>query len=245
MRSYSVYPYTPNGPGTAVAYPPAWEETDDYAEFEPAYEDGWYDEAGYGLEEEWVAPQPPGMPAVILVGLVVVLALIGAAVHLSGQARGEQIAYTPPPASGGPVSKLYVENPTAVVAPYDEYTITQGPHGQSYGHLAIDLAAGRGEPVKSPINGFVTNLYVDQYGNTTLVLENDVYTVIMLHGDYAVAVGDQVRAGQVVGAEGNNGYTMDFFGNLCYGRVHCGNHTHLNIYDKRLQANVNPLDLLP
>ncbi|HRQ39289.1 MAG TPA: M23 family metallopeptidase [Chloroflexota bacterium] len=244
MRSYSIYPYAPNVPGTAVALPPAWEEADEDAGFESYEDDGWYDEDGYLLEEEWYAPSPPGMPGVILVGLVVVLVMIGAAVHLSGQAKGEQIAYTPPPASGGPVSKLYVENPTAMVAPYDKYTLTQGPHGQSYGHLAIDLAAGRGEPVKSPINGFVTDLYVDQYGNTTLVLENEVYTVIMLHGDYTVAVGDQVRAGQTVGAEGNNGYTMDFWGNLCYGRTYCGNHTHLNVYDKRLQANVNPLDLI-
>lgn len=246
MRSYSVYPYTPNGTGMAVMNPPAWpEEMDDGAAYEYDEEDVWVDDEGYIVDQVWLAPPPPGMPAVILLALVVVLALIGGAVHLSGQAKAEQIAHTPPISSGGTGSRLYVENATAVTAPYDAYTITQGPHGQSYGHLAIDLAAGRGEPVKSPINGFVTNLYVDEYGNTTLVIENDVYAVMMLHGDYVVAVGDQVRAGQVVGGEGNNGYTMDFLGNLCYGRVQCGNHTHLNIYDKRIQANVNPLDLIP
>ena len=85
--------------------------------------------------------------------------------------------------------------------------------------------------------------YIDEYGNTTLVLENEIYTVIMLHGDYSVAIGDEVTTGQVVGTERNNGYTMDFLGNLCYGRTYCGNHTHLNIYDKLIQANVNPLDL--
>ena len=26
--------------------------------------------------------------------------------------------------------------------PYDNYFLTQGVHGQSYGHLAIDIAAG-------------------------------------------------------------------------------------------------------
>ncbi|MCL4261663.1 MAG: peptidoglycan DD-metalloendopeptidase family protein [Anaerolineae bacterium] len=244
MRSYSVYPYVP--PGTAVIPSPAWpEEADEDAAFEYLEGEVWFDDDGYGAAEEWYTPPPPGMPTVILIGLVVVLVMIGTAVHLSGQANGEQIAYTPLTGSGSTASRLHVADPTAVTAPYDTYTITQGPHGQSYGHLAIDLAAGRGEPVKSPINGFVTDLYIDEYGNTTLVLENEAYTVIMLHGDYTVAIGDEVKAGQVVGGEGNNGYTMDYWGNLCYGRTQCGNHTHLNIYDKRIQANVNPLDLIP
>ena len=145
---------------------------------------------------------------------------------------------------GGRPSSLHVNNPTAVVAPYKDYTLTQGLHGQSYGHLAIDLAAGRGEPVLSPINGFVTDYYIDEYNNTTLVIENENYQVTMLHGDFSVSLGAELSAGQAVGAEGNNGYTMDFFGNLCYGRPHCGNHTHLNVFDKRIQANVNPLDLM-
>lgn len=145
---------------------------------------------------------------------------------------------------GGRPSSLEVDNPTAVFAPYKEYDLTQGLHGQSYGHLAIDLAAGRGEPVLSPINGFVTDYYIDEYNNTTLVIENNIYQVTMLHGDFNASIGEKVDAGQVVGTEGNNGYTMDFFGNLCYGREHCGNHTHLNIFDKRIQANVNPLGLI-
>jgi murein DD-endopeptidase MepM/ murein hydrolase activator NlpD len=235
----------PQGPGTAGIYPPAWPpEAEEDAWYELPEDDDWFDDEGYG-DTEWRAPSPPGMPAVIIVALIVVLVMIGGVVHLSGQvAKGEQIVNLPPTGSGGPVSQLYVAEPTIVTAPYDNYTITQGPHGQSYGHLAIDLAAGRGEAVKSPINGFVTNLYVDEYGNTTLVIENDVYAVTMLHGDFAVSVGDELRAGQTVGTEGNNGYTMDFLGNLCYGRTYCGNHTHLNIYDKRIQANVNPLDLI-
>ncbi|MCP4358101.1 MAG: M23 family metallopeptidase [Chloroflexi bacterium] len=141
-------------------------------------------------------------------------------------------------------SNFQVNNPTAVASPYAEYTVTQGLHGQSYGHLAIDLAAGRGEPVLSPINGLITDLYIDEYGNTTLQIENDVYVVLLLHGDFSVDVGDEIRLGQTIGSEGNNGYTMDMFGNLCYGRVACGNHTHLNVYDKRLRANINPLDLI-
>ena len=33
-------------------------------------------------------------------------------------------------------------------------------------------------------------------------------------------------------------------GNLCAGR-NCGYHTHLNVYDKRQAANINPLTLIP
>lgn len=131
-----------------------------------------------------------------------------------------------------------------VVAPYTTYWVTQGLHGYSYGHMAIDLAAGRGEPVLSPINGTITASYLDEYGNTTLIIENEVYTVTMLHGEYSVAVGEKVKAGQQVGVESNKGYTMDMAGNLCHNREWCGNHTHLNIYDKRIRSNVNPLDFL-
>ncbi len=243
MSSNIWYPYVPPQPGTAVTHFPTWpEDAEEDTLFEYLEDDEWFSDEGYE-DATWHTPAPPGMPAVIVIALLVVLVMIGGAVHLSGQARGEQIAHIPPTGNGGTGSKLYVAEPTIVTAPYDHYSITQGPHGQSYGHLAIDLAAGRGEPVRSPINGFVTNLYIDEYGNTTLVLENEIYTVIMLHGDYSVAIGDEVTTGQVVGTEGNNGYTMDFLGNLCYGRTYCGNHTHLNIYDKRIQANVNPLDL--
>lgn len=128
-------------------------------------------------------------------------------------------------------------------APYKEYAITQGPHGMSYGHYAIDIAAGRGAEITSPINGEVTQLYVDEYGNPTLVIENEVYVVTFLHGDYVVAVGDKLKIGQLIGLESNKGYTMDMAGNLCYNREWCGNHTHLNVYDKRIFTNVNPLDL--
>jgi hypothetical protein len=56
-------------------------------------------------------------------------------------------------------------------------------------------------------------------------------------------VGEQLMLAQPVGAESNQGYTIDAWGNLCAGRD-CGYHTHLNIFDKRLNENVNPLDLI-
>jgi murein DD-endopeptidase MepM/ murein hydrolase activator NlpD len=132
---------------------------------------------------------------------------------------------------------------TLISAPYDNYTLTQGPHGYSYGHMAVDIAAGEGSPIKSPIDGHVTALYVDQYGNPTLVLENDIYQITMLHGKYTVAVDEEVRLGQRVGTESNLGYTTDYWGRSCRNRD-CGYHTHLNIFDKRTGGNINPLDVI-
>ncbi len=136
------------------------------------------------------------------------------------------------------------DDPSAIAWPYERFILTQGLHGMSYGHLAIDIAAGKGATILSPINGEVTELYVDQYGNPTLIIENSRYKILMLHGDYTVQVGQRVKIGQPVGTESNHGYTLDAYGRLCTGRP-CGYHTHLNIYDKQLGSNVNPLDVLP
>ena len=133
--------------------------------------------------------------------------------------------------------------PSTIIYPYDEYWVTQGPHGMSYGHMAIDLAAGKGTTIKSPIEGAITANYIDQYGNTTLILENERYTITLLHGDYPLPVGQEVTLGQQVGAESNHGYTTDMYGNSCRGR-NCGHHSHLNVFDKTLGQNVNPLDVL-
>lgn len=141
----------------------------------------------------------------------------------------------PPGATGDPYTFL---------APYSDYTLTQGPHGQSYGHLAIDLAAGRGAAIYSPINGEVVEVGQDHYGNTRLVIENEVYQVLLLHGDYTVQPGDRLRAGDLVGSESNHGYTMDMAGRLCRGAPACGNHTHLNVFDKTRGENINPLTLI-
>ena len=128
--------------------------------------------------------------------------------------------------------------------PYDEYFLTQGLHGESYGHLAVDIAAGNGAVIKSIINGTVTATGYDQWGNTFIQIENDVYTVLYLHGLYSLVAGDAVTAGQPIGTESNIGYTLDMAGNLCAGRD-CGYHTHLNFFDKRLGTNIDPLSLIP
>lgn len=151
-------------------------------------------------------------------------------------------ASTPAPSPDQPD----LDRPDSIMAPYTDYILTQGPHGVSYGHLAIDLTAGNGAPILSPISGVVTADYVDYLSNTVLVIENDVYTVTLMHGSYTVGEGEQVRIGQVIGTESNIGNTIGFNGEYCYYfGLDCGYHTHLNIYDKRIGANVNPLDVLP
>jgi len=134
-------------------------------------------------------------------------------------------------------------DPSFIAAPYDDYTLTQGPHGYSYGHMAIDIAAGKNAIIKSPIHGYVADLYTDQWGNPRLVIENEIYQVTMLHGKYKVAVGDQLELGQMVGRESNFGYTTDYAGRSCQNRD-CGYHTHLNIFDKRIGSNVDPLSVI-
>lgn len=134
-------------------------------------------------------------------------------------------------------------DPRAFASPYDDFELTQGLHGVSYGHLAIDIAAGNGALIKSPINGVITALYIDEWGNTTLIVENEVYQVLFLHGLYTVSQGDTVQIGDLLGTESNQGYTLDAYGRSCQGRD-CGYHTHLNVFDKILGENVNPLNLI-
>lgn len=133
--------------------------------------------------------------------------------------------------------------PTDFVSPYDDYTLTQGLHGFSYGHMAVDIAAGKGATIYSPIHGEVAEFYIDGIGNPTLVIENEVYRITMLHGDYSVQIGENLTAGESVGTESNLGNTTDMQGNSCRNRD-CGYHTHLNVFDKRIGTNINPLDLL-
>jgi len=152
-------------------------------------------------------------------------------------------AAAPPPAATPAVDVAWNE---AIGLPYDEYFLTQGLHGESYGHLAIDIAAGNGATIKSLINGTVTGTGYDQWANTYIQIENDFYTVLYMHGVYGLAVGDAVTAGQPIGTESNIGYTLDSYGNVCgYTGRDCGYHTHLNVFDKRLGVNIDPLTLIP
>jgi murein DD-endopeptidase MepM/ murein hydrolase activator NlpD len=131
----------------------------------------------------------------------------------------------------------------AIAAPYDHFIVTQGIHGAEYGHMAIDISAGKGAMIKSPITGTVTKLYIDDWGNPSLTIENDRYAVELLHGQFSVKIGDIVTIGQPIGTESNQGETFDGLGRPCAGRD-CGYHTHINVFDKKLGTNVNPFLVL-
>lgn len=124
---------------------------------------------------------------------------------------------------------------------YESGVVTQGIHGQSYGHYAVDFAGGSGTPIHSPICGQVTANSMDGFGNPTLVLENNRYKVTLLHGDWIVDQGMNVRRGQIVGHESNKGYTMNSMGQLCNNRPGCGYHTHIDV--KRDGRSVDPRNL--
>lgn len=221
----------------------------------------WQDEEWYYLQEEawedgfdgnataWVMDRPrplplPLTPELVLFTAVGVILLMALMLVM----RQPLVAHAPlvPPGSTTQTEEQAEPlpfDPASFTNIYDDYIITQGPHGTSYGHYAIDIAAGAGAAIKSPIFGTVTQIYTDEWGNPTLVIENDVYAVMYLHGVYNVTVGQEVAQGDVIGTESNIGNTYDMAGNSCRGR-NCGYHTHLNVYDKRLGSNVNPLDLL-
>jgi murein DD-endopeptidase MepM/ murein hydrolase activator NlpD len=133
-------------------------------------------------------------------------------------------------------------DPDIIAAPYESFIVTQGPHGFDYGHMAVDISGGKGVTIRSPINGTVTNLYIDDWGNPSLVLENEHYIVELLHGKFTVQIGDRVELGQSIGRESNLGNIADVNGRPCQ-QFDCGYHTHINVYDKQLGTNVNPLDL--
>ena len=235
-------------------------DTDYELEGYPLAEDEWAYEEEVVYEEEWVyadAPhlayeefvyQPDGKQSVVRPQWLIMPAVLLTVMLLIF--LGQSITYTGEPVTGGKTAVIS-ENTASIgglsdsfISPYDEYVLTQGLHGYSYGHMAIDIAAGAGATIKAPIDGVITELYTDQYSNPTLVIENGRYKVTFLHGNYTAVLGQQFKQGDAIGTEGNNGYTMDGAGNLCYGRPGCGYHTHLNVFDKQLGQNVNPLDLI-
>ncbi|MCI0577802.1 MAG: peptidoglycan DD-metalloendopeptidase family protein [Chloroflexi bacterium] len=210
--------------------------------------------------EVWPEARPAGTFRIDGITLVAValLVAVGASILLSSRsqtpARPAPQAQPAAPAPARPITPEQpvrpaapalpaAPDPRAFAAPYDDYVLTQGLHGYSYGHAAIDITAGNGATIQSPINGVVSALFADEIGNPVLVLENDAYQVTLMHGNYSVAVGDNVTLGQPVGTESNQGNTKDWLGHTCRNRD-CGYHTHLNVYDKQLGANVNPLELI-
>jgi len=230
---------------TQEYYHPYEEEEEWSVEEEWVDEEVWYDEEPYPFYEQVATGGQPAMrPQWLLIPAVIgTMLLLVFLQSFADTGAGERVAegetavsQEDPIAIGGASSSF--------IAPYDDYVLTQGLHGFSYGHMAIDIAAGMGATINAPIDGEITKLYTDQYSNPTLVIENGRYEVTFLHGNYTVVLGQKIKQGDVIGSEGNNGYTMDGAGNLCYGRAGCGYHTHLNVFDKQIGQNVNPLDLI-
>lgn len=246
---------------------PAWPGEADYDDWDDApmddvpFDDGPFEDAAWSDAPDggddpmwagsgWVQPPARGLDAVAIGGIIAVLcvvwgllrgALPGAGVPV---VSAESIPLPTPTATLAP-TPTPAADPAAFGSPYlVDYAVTQGPHGQSYGHYAVDIAAGDGAVIVSPITGVVTFNDKDGVGNTVLAIENDFWQVVMLHGVYTVPVGAAVQRGDPVGTESNIGYTTDMQGRLCAGRD-CGYHTHLNVFDRRAGRNVNPLDLLP
>lgn len=231
-------------PGTYVEDNPWRDEDADYTEDEYWEYD---DNGGYEWNGDYVdeGERANGLSVLVFVFLAI-LFFAGFVFLIPLGQRTETLARPEvPPTMTAPTIESSIGGLPAntFIAPYDDYWVTQGVHGTSYGHMAVDIAAGKGAVIRSPIAGLVTEKTIDGVGNTVMVIENDYYQITMLHGIYTVEVGDEVTWGDMVGEESNNGYTMDMQGRLCTGRD-CGYHTHLNVFDKRLGRNVNPLNLL-
>jgi murein DD-endopeptidase MepM/ murein hydrolase activator NlpD len=212
--------------------------------------DEWIPTAVYADYSETEQSGPPVDMVLVLVAILVAVGLVWAA--LTFISDSSTVAVPLPPFSTQEENDAGIEplaptlplgDPSAIIAPYDEYIITQGVHGLSYGHMAIDIAAGKGEPIKSPISGVVSEHYFDAIGNPTIVIENEVYKVTFLHGVYSVGLGDKLNIGDQIGTESNLGNTRDMQGRSCRGRD-CGYHTHLNVFDKIANTNINPLELI-
>jgi len=138
------------------------------------------------------------------------------------------------------------EEDLAFAWPYTKFVQTQGPHGMSYGDYAYDLAAGRGAPVLSPINGEVTKLGTDDYGNTYVYIKNTCYEAKILHGRFSVTVGQSLEIGNIIGTESNQGNTTGYGGVVCQSDAtpNCGNHTHLNVRDVISGNNLDAASLI-
>jgi murein DD-endopeptidase MepM/ murein hydrolase activator NlpD len=182
-------------------------------------------------------------PVLLLVFGLVALGFLASFLVRGGTSLSEE---SPGERQGVARPALDVGDEDAFASPYARFLVTQGAHaggGWWYGALAIDLGNGRGTPLLSAINGWVSEAGADEFGSTYIVLENSRWRVLMMHGDYSVGLGEVVQVGQQVGTESNNGFTVGPTGIVCNGIPGCGEHTHLAIWE--YGTEVNPLDLLP
>lgn len=126
-----------------------------------------------------------------------------------------------------------------IILPYSgDYVVTNTCHPDGWGNYvggypstcAIDISAGCGEPIISPVSGdFIS--YADdglQLGNTAAIIKGNQYIVFLLHGDYLNL--SKVSQGDLIGYEASHGNST-------------GCHTHLSVFDNINKKWVNPLSL--
>jgi murein DD-endopeptidase MepM/ murein hydrolase activator NlpD len=160
-----------------------------------------------------------GMPAVVaaLVGAVTIVADAGAsAPHSADPVEPDLPAY-----------HLVVGERITVqrwITPVYSYHLTGrfddgGSYWSSGHHTGLDFAAPSGTPIRSIAAGVVLSTdYDGAYGNKTVVRLEDGTEVWYCHQDsQAVAPGERVARGQVIGAIGTTGNTT-------------GPHLHLEIH---------------
>lgn len=114
--------------------------------------------------------------------------------------------------------------------PMEDYQFTSA-YGVRWGklHAGIDLAGPEGLPYKAIHAGKVTKAgYYGGYGNSITIEDTEGNEVIYAHSRrLLVKVGDEVKAGQVIGLVGNTGASY-------------GTHLHLEIH-----VNGTPTDPIP
>lgn len=149
------------------------------------------------------------------------------------------------------------------IMPEDDYRITQGYGCTSYArcnrrnapyggapHNGIDFASGYGSSIKTIGDGeIIANGKNDGWGNW-VAIKHPPYDLVSLYSHMSafefLRVGTQVRAGQVIGYEGNTGHVT-------------GSHVHLSLYKdfftylkdtngqlyfNYFEGSMNPLDYL-
>lgn len=100
--------------------------------------------------------------------------------------------------------------------------------------LEVDVTAGAGATIYSPISGAVS-CWFDASNDPVLQIENDQYKVLLLHGEYSVCGNGTVNRGDPVGRESNLGNAV----------IAGSYHTHVEVCEFKdgKCVEVNPIDL--
>lgn len=199
----------------------------------------------------------------VLVGVLVLAILVFAVTRPQAQQAATSppsVSLSPPipvPTTEAPIAPPPSTNshsdpsdcdPNLVWEIYDPgWVKSQDPHmGQ-----AIDVGAGSGKVIHSPICGWVKHngMGGHENANTMLVIDNSLYSITMYHGvfDSSLQVGSAVALGQAIGTESNIGWTYKTIINdlgeeemeYCGAGSSCGYHTHISIWDARISAEVD------